>query len=162
MKKSIKAIAAIVVAAISLSLAGCTKDNEDLIIGTWNVTSLTETISGHPDASMNGTHTESVPAGFTMTFVFNKDNTGKMLESGYGESEESPFTYIVRDDKLDLTVREEGSSLAFTVTFDIEKLDKKEMIISMTENENDEYEDENGEWHEVTYTEKMVYNMTKA
>jgi hypothetical protein len=36
------------------------------------------------------------------------------------------------------------------------------MIISMTENENDEYEDENGEWREVTYTEKMAYNMKKA
>lgn len=162
MKKSIKAFAAIVIAAMTLSLTGCTKDNEDLIIGTWNVTSMSETISGHPDATQNVTHTEAVPEGYTMTFTFNKDNTGKMLESGYGESEESPFTYIVRDDKLDLTIREDGSSLAFTFTFDIEKLDKKEMIISMTENENDEYEDENGEWHEVQYTEKMAYNMKKA
>lgn len=162
MKKSIKAFAAIVIAAMTLSLTGCTKDNEDLIIGTWNVTSISETISGHPDATQNGTHTEAIPEGYTMTFVFNKDNTGKMTQSGHGESEESDFTYIVRDDKLDLTIRDEGSSLAFTVTFDIDKLDKKEMIISMTENEVDEYEDENGEWHEVTYTDKMAYNMKKA
>ena len=41
--KSIKTFAAIVFAALTLGLAGCSKDVEDLIVGKWNVESVTVT-----------------------------------------------------------------------------------------------------------------------
>lgn len=158
--KAIKMLAAIVCAALTFGFVGCTPDNEDLIIGTWNVNSITTTISGSPNAEENGTFTQQVPEGYTMTFTFNKDNTGQASESYQGQGETFPFTYTIVDNTISLTIME--GSHGYTSMLNIDKLDRKELIITLTEKTYEEYEDENGEWVEYEYNESLTYNMTKA
>jgi hypothetical protein len=164
MKKTLKMLAAVVCAALTLSLTGCTKDNEDLIVGTWNVVSETMIVSGSPIAEENGTFTEQIPEGYTMSMTFNKDNTGAITESEGDHTESEPFTYTVAGDILNIIYEEEpGSSYGYSVRINIEKLDKKELILSMTEKIiHEAYDDDNGEIQEYECTETIKINMKRA
>ena len=124
MKKSIKAIAAIVVAAISLSLAGCTKDNEDLIIGTWQETEVTYT--EYNDGQQ--IRTESMlEEGDIVKMTFKDDHTYSLTYvSEYDESEDNG-TWSINGDKL--TIVDDDYAMVYT----IDKLNKKECNITYTE-----------------------------
>lgn len=155
MKKSLKALAAVVIAALTFGLTGCQKDNEDLIIGTWNAYAMSETISNATIPAMNGTHEEEVMSGMSMSITFNKDNTGVMVTTfslfGMNETEQDTFTYTIDGDKLTVTIYEDGEPETTVTT--IEKLDKKELWI--TESGHDQDLDADGNPYEYDYTSTM-------
>ncbi len=117
--KSVKMFAAMFFAAIVLTLTGCSKDPEDLIIGTWNATKViaTYTYDGNTE-----TETETFKEGEAqMTF---KDNGTVVIKStDNGVASEETGSYDVDDNKITLT--SEGQSM----TGDIVSIDKKEMEI---------------------------------
>lgn len=156
MKKSLKTLAAVVFAALTFCLTGCQKDNEDLIIGTWNAYAMSETISNATIPAMNGTHEEEVMSGVSMSITFNKDNTGVMVTTfslfGMNETEQDTFTYTIDGDKLTMTINYEDGETETMVTT-IEKLDKKELWV--TESGHDQDWDDDGNPYEYDYTSTM-------
>lgn len=156
MKKSLKTLAAVVIAALTFCLTGCQKDNEDLIIGTWNVYAMSETISNATIPAMNGTHEEEMMSGMSMSLTFNNDNTGVMVTTfslfGMNETEQDTFTYTIDGDKLTMIIKYEEGETETTVNT-IDKLDKKELWITGSGHDNDW--DDDGNPYEYDYTETM-------
>ena len=156
MKNTLKALCMMMAVALTFGMTSCSDDYEDLIIGKWNVESMTETISGHPDASENGTFTETIPAGFTYTMTFNKDKSGEVYMSYGGMTESESFTWSIDDDNLYMT--QDGETDCAIIS----KLDKKELILSGSEKDQDYYEDETGELVPCEYTVSYSIKMKKA
>lgn len=158
MKKSLKALAAVVIAALTFGLTGCQKDNEDLIVGTWNAYAMSETISNATIPAMNGTHEEEVMSGMSMSLTFNKDNTGVMVTTfslfGMSETEQDTFTYTIDGDKLTMVIKYEDGETETTVST-IEKLDKKELWITESGHDQDWDDDDNP--YEYDYTGTIKY-----
>ena len=113
---------ALVCAIFILSLTGCKKDYAEMIIGTWQETEAIYT------EKVNGETTDTyslIEPGETITLTFNMDNTYKTVsEDG---TYEDTGTWSITDDKL--TIFEDD----FGMTFDIEKLDKKNLTIVYNE-----------------------------
>lgn len=127
MKRAIKTLFAGLCAVLVLSLSGCSKNYEDLIVGKWNAVSadMTTTVSGMGE-EYDGTETDT--QNFEegdASFTFNED--GSFESYSVGDEEEGPSTtkgtYTVKDDQLTLNV--EGGKQLFT----IKKLDKKELVL---------------------------------
>lgn len=156
MKKTLKTLSMILAVALTFGMTSCSDDYEDLIIGKWNVESMTETISGHPDASENGSYTQTIPAGAIYTMTFNKDKSGVVYMSFMGMTESDNFTWSISGDNLYMT--QDGETDCATIS----KLDKKELIVAGSEKIQDYYEDENGEWVECEYTASYSLKMKKA
>lgn len=129
--KSIKTFAAVVLAALTLSLTGCSKDPEDLIIGTW-----TETEATYTETDNGETTTRSMlEEGETVEMTFNKDLTYTTIyHSNIGDSEEHG-TYSISGDKLSFTSTIDfgGESETYTEVYNIDNIDKKSMTLSMGE-----------------------------
>lgn len=108
-----------------ISLSSCKKDNEDLIIGKWNVVS---------QSAMGQTMNLS-QMGMTMTWEFLKDGTGNMNMTmnfmGQTMDESEAFSYTVDGDKLIMTAEGE------TETVTIVNLDKKVLELEMTDVDED-------------------------
>lgn len=108
-----------------ISLSSCKKDNEDLIIGKWNVVS---------QSAMGQTMNLS-QIGMTMTWEFLKDGTGNMNMTmnfmGQNMDESEAFSYTVDGDKLIMTAEGE------TETVTIVNLDKKVLELEMTDVDED-------------------------
>ena len=117
--KSFKAIAAMFCAALVLTLTGCSKDPEDLIIGTWNATKAIATYSYGGNTQ---TETETFKEGESQ-MTFKEDGTVVIKSTDNGEVSEETGSYTVDDHKITLTA--EGQSM----TGDIVSIDKKEMEI---------------------------------
>ena len=119
MKKAIKLFALVLGMAGIMMFTACSKDNEDLIVGKWNVTSVTQD---------NETYSPST-YGMTMTFEFTEDGTVTetfdMDFMGETEHDSETGTYSVDGDKLVMTVDDE--TLSGTIT----NLDKKVLEISV-------------------------------
>lgn len=129
--KSIKTLAAIAFAALTLSLTGCSKDPEDLIIGTWIETEATYTENDNGEITTQSMLEE----GESLEMTFNKDLTyTSIYHSNAGDSEEHG-TYSVSGDKLSITstIEFDGESETTTEVFNIDNIDKKNMTISMGE-----------------------------
>lgn len=158
--KSMKTLVAVFVAALALCLTGCKKDNnEDLIIGSWEVTSMEyiSVVSGYTgeSAEMNGTYheTETPEPGTSMVITFNKDNTLTMsyTEEGRPAGMENG-SYSISGDNITLTYNEEGDT--YVETYHIDKLDKSSLSLSM----NDSYDDtEDGQHGHVDMTVKLNF-----
>ncbi len=120
--KSFKAIAAMFCAALVLTLTGCSKDPEDLIIGTWNATKVitTTTMAGNSE-----TETETFKEGESQ-MTFKEDGTIIIKSTEDGTSVEESGKYTVDDHKITITA--EGQSLSG----DIVNIDKKEMEIKIS------------------------------
>ncbi|MBR5652144.1 MAG: lipocalin family protein [Bacteroidales bacterium] len=122
MKKHVMTLMALVCAIFILSLTGCKKDYAEMIIGTWQETEAIYT------EKVNGETTDTyslIEPGETITLTFNMDNTYKTVsEDG---TYEDTGTWSITDDKL--TIFEDD----FGMTFDIEKLDKKNLTIVYNE-----------------------------
>lgn len=166
--KSIKTFAAFVFAALTLSLAGCSKDAEDLIVGKWNVESVTVTdvYTNHPNPSMNGTHTETeyVPEGYSMTFTFNKDKTVELLQSSGDVTITGIGTYSVDGMKLAITFTETYTDDNGQIhndtsneTMEICNIDKENMTLRVTEGDFDDVYD-GVTYHHTCYSD---YNMKR-
>ena len=149
--KTIKTLVAVAFAALTLSLTGCSKDPEDLIIGSWEMTDMTfsMTSSATPDQPWTETFTPENGESYVLTFkkdgsltIVNTDADGTTTETG---------TYDVDDDKLTMTYKDDEGDNA-TETYTISSIDKKQMILS-----NSASMTENG----VTYTESITINLKK-
>lgn len=122
--KSFKTFMAIALAALTLSLTGCKKDNEDLILGTWTLDSASATYT------MEGqTRTESMsPEDATETLTFKKDGTlTQNVKYDDGEEEVSGGKWSMKDDKLTIEYEDSETQMMPRMTFNIEKLDKKNL-----------------------------------
>jgi hypothetical protein len=122
--KSFKTFMAIALAALTLSLTGCKKDNEDLILGTWTLDSASATYT------MEGqTRTESMsPEDATETLTFKKDGTlTQNVKYDDGEEEVSDGKWSMKDDKLTIEYEDSETQMMPRMTFNIEKLDKKNL-----------------------------------
>ena len=150
-------MAAVVLAALTLGLTGCSKDNEDLIIGTWDVYAISETISNATIPAMNGSAEESVMDGMSMSLTFNKDNTGLMVTEfnlfGVNEKEENTFTYTVDGDKLSMVIN--YGDFTKTEVSTIDKLDKKELWITGSGHDSDYDDDGNAYEYDYVSTIKL-------
>ncbi len=168
MKKIIKAFAVFLCTVIVLNIVACTKDAEDLIVGKWNVESVTFTdvYTNHPDPSINGTHTETenVPEGYSMTFTFKKDKTVEIVQGRGDESLTMSGTYTVDGMKLTITATESytddnGQIHNYTNTemFEIASIDKEKMTLRITERDSDDVYD-GTTYHYLAYSD---YNMKR-
>ncbi len=129
--KSIKTIAAIAFAALTLSLTGCSKDPEDLIIGTWIETEATYTENDNGEI----TTSSMLEEGETVEMTFNKDLTYTTIyHSNVGDSEEHG-TYSISGDKLSFTSTIDfgGETETYTEVYNIDNIDNKNMTISASE-----------------------------
>ena len=168
MKKGIKVIAAFICAVAALFMTACTKDAEDLIVGKWNVESVTVTdvYTNHPNPSINGTHTETeyVPEGYSMTFTFNKDKTVELVQGRGNETLTMSGTYAVDGMNLSITLTESytddnGQTHTYTETemFEIVNIDKENMTLRITEGDYDDVY-EGVTYHHLAYSD---YNMKR-
>ena len=145
--------------ALALLFTGCTGTEEGQIVGTWNVNSVDYIVVNSPVAEDNHTVTETPEAGLSITITFNENLTGTACETYMGESLNLDFTYEVAGDVLNITESLEGDyPTTSTASLKIEKLNKKELVVSMDEVRHGH--DSNGETYE--YTETMRVNMTKV
>lgn len=125
MKKTFKTFLAVAIAALTLSLTGCTKDKEDLILGTWKVVSNTVTYN------MGGqTETESLLDG-EATITFKNDGTVTTWSKDEdGEEYTESGKWSISDDKLKLEYEDSETQMMPVMTFNIDKLDKKNLELS--------------------------------
>lgn len=160
MKNVLKTVAVALCTALTLGLVGCQRDYEDLIIGSWQIEKQVYTVS-------DGTHsrnvTETPQPGESDVLTFNKDlsfvTTSTWVEDGETFSESMRGTYSVSDDLLTMVGTDswqddngEWHSDVETMTLTIKSLDKKEMVLSMSETET-----EGG----VTYTYSSEFTLKK-
>lgn len=144
--KSIKTLAAIAFAALTLSLTGCSKDPEDLIIGSWEVTSMTMSLTSSEAPGQPWTETFTPEEGESTVMTFAKDNTLTIVNTEDGRTETDNGTYSVDDNTLTMTY--DGD----TQTFTISKIDKKNMTLTYSES---------GEEDGVTLTESLTIELAK-
>jgi len=134
------------VAALALAVTGCQKDPEDLIIGSWQVESQVYTTTA---GSRTHTETETPQPGESVVITFNKDlsfvATTTWVEDGETTSVSDRGTYSISGDLLTVVSthsweNEDGElqSDVETMTFTIKSLDKKEMVLSMSETETED------------------------
>ena len=146
MKNVLKTVAVALCTALTLGLVGCQPDNEDLIIGSWQVEKQVYTMS---DGTHSQTETETMEPGETGVITFNKDlsfvATTTWVEDGETTSESDRGTYSISGDLLTMVStysweNEDGEwqSDVETMTFTIKSLDKKEMVLSMSETETED------------------------
>lgn len=85
-----------------LTMAACTKEDVNPIVGTWKATALSMTVEGMPPMSFDLSKGQ-----ISMEFVFNADGTGRGYVSGtlpgMDIPEELTFTYTYIDGVLSLT-----------------------------------------------------------
>lgn len=150
-------MAAVVLATLTLGLTGCSKDNEDLIIGTWSIYAVSETVSNATNPDMNGTTEEPMMQGMSWSMTFNKDHTGVSVMEinifGINDKEEDAFAYIIDGDKLTVVVNTEDGPETTVATID--KLDKTELWITVSGHDSDYDNDGNGNPYEYDYTSTM-------
>ena len=141
MKKTLKALAAMICGVLMLSLTACQKDSE-LILGTWIENEATYTsIQNGESFSFS-----MLEPGETMEITYKNDGTyTSIYHSVEGDSEENG-SWSIKDDILTI-IAELG-----TMDYHIDQLDKK--TCNLTYNESGE--DEDG-----PYTTTIVIKMTK-
>lgn len=146
MKNVLKTVAVALCTALTLGLVGCQPDNEDLIIGSWQVEKTVYTTS-------DGTHSRNVTYSSQPdeidVITFNKDlsfvTTSTWVEDGETFSESMRGTYSVSDDLLTMVGTDswqddegEWHSEVETMTLTIKSLDKKEMVLVLSETETED------------------------
>lgn len=116
---------AVVCAALTFGLTSCSKDAEDLIIGSWDFVSMNMSMT-YGDENYNETITPD--EGESTTYTFKKDGTMQMTDVSADGTETENGTYTVKDDQITIT-----SSRGETETYTITKIDKKEMAWNASE-----------------------------
>ncbi len=141
MKNVLKTVAVALCTALTLGLVGCQPDNEDLIIGSWQVEKQVYTMS---DGTHSLTETETMEPGETGVITFNKDlsfvATTTWVEDGETTSVSERGTYSISGDLLTVVSAHDGElqSDVETMTFTIKSLDKKEMVLVLSETETED------------------------
>lgn len=116
MKKTLNSIVAVAVAALTLSLTGCQKDFENLIIGTWNEdeSTVTHTIDNDSPESYS-----ALGEGETAEITFRADGTYTTVHHTSGVDAEKSGTWSIQKDKITL-IADDGPMAYF-----IDKLNRK-------------------------------------
>lgn len=167
MKKVIKFSVLLLTMVAMMSLVSCGKDDEDLIIGKWNVTAQ----SGSYNVYLNGQLVESDDPFDDMSFnyfQFNNDGTGSMMVSIIWDDEDEddwkgadkgtysmpmPFKWTLNNDTLVLLIEEDEGSQDNAV-FKVEALTKTKLVIG--------YKDTEVSDEGYTYVDEMTITMKKA
>lgn len=171
--------------AALLMLVSCGgNDTEDLIVGTWKLTTVTHQSTGHPNNSFNGTTTESYDSGDkSILLTFGKDGNGSRIETW--KIHDSIYIYVPDTTYVDDTfyvterrrnIRDTLYIVADTTKFSylatgnllniqegglhtnhrIDKLDKQELIITDTNSYTDNYTNDYGRSMQFTQETKTV------
>ena len=146
MKNVLKTVAVALCTALTLGLVGCQPDNEDLIIGSWQIEKTVYTMS---DGTHSFTETETPQPGESNVLTFNKDlsfeTTSTWVEDGETFSESMRGTYSVSDDLLTMVGTDswqddngEWHSEVETITLTIKTLDKKALVMEATQTETED------------------------
>lgn len=180
---------AALLAAVVLTLVSCHKGPEDLIVGTWRLTSVMHQSTGHPDQSLNGRTTTTYNEGEeTTTMIFNEDGRGYRVEfwSVYDSTyifvpdtvylEDTMYvqeviqyiddtTYILYD-SMEFSYFATGNLLNIQEgnlqkNYRIDKLDKKELVITDTNIYIDTYTNSYGRSMEFTQETKTVMSFIR-
>ena len=147
MKKTLKALAAVICGVLMLSLTACQKDSE-LILGTWIENEATYTsIQNGESFSFS-----MLEPGETMEITYKNDGTyTSIYHSNEGDSEENG-SWSIKDDILTINAVLDDIAELDAMDYHIDQLDKK--TCNLTYNESGE--DEDG-----PYTTTIVIKMTK-
>lgn len=129
--KTVKTLVAVAFAALTLSLVGCSKDPEDLIIGSWEITSMTYSLSSSAAPDQPWTETYTPEEGESDVMTFRKDDTFTVVSTADGETNTMNGTYDVDDDKLTITYKDD--EISFSETYTISNIDKKAMTLVSNE-----------------------------
>ena len=142
MKKTLKALAAVICGVLMLSLTACQKDSE-LILGTWIEDEITYTsIQNGESFSFS-----MLEPGETVEITYKNDGTyTSIYHSTEGDSEENG-SWSIKDDILTI-----NAELGDAMDYHIDQLDKKNGVLTY----NESGEDEDG-----PYTTTIVIKMTK-
>jgi len=151
-----------VCAVMATVATGCTKELDDQILGTWKVSSITESVSGHPDAASNTDVTTSYGDRLTLTYTFADDHTGTAVQTvvATGQAVESGFTYTVANKDKTCTISWlSGAEKGQTHVWKMEIPKKKHMSFSRSHSVDGTYGDERGNLkpYTVTYTTSIVF-----
>ena len=141
MKATIKTILPAICVVLMFALTGCTKSNEDLIIGSWQSTRYigSYSVSGYSDEALNIKETwDEAPEG-SVILTFRDDNTVTSKQTFDDETFTVNATYSIEGDKL--TIKYPYGDWASEV-FTIAKLDKKELHLYSKEEGSEMDEDE--------------------
>ena len=132
MKKSLKTLAAVVLAALTMSLTGCTKDPSDLIIGTWQAyySEVVSTFMGQTYTSTNNYENQ------TSLTTFKKDGTFETSDTENGRTTTSNGTYVVKDNTLTMTFTEDNES--YVESYVIAEINKNDVTLTASESGTDE------------------------
>ena len=149
--KTIKTLVAVAFAALTLSLTGCSKDPEDLIIGSWEVTDMTFSMTSSATPDQPWTETITPENGESTVLTFKKDGTLTIVDTDADGTTTETGTYDVDDDKLTMTYKDEDGDTV-NDTFTITTIDKKKMTLN---------ESATGTEEGVTYTESLTINLKK-
>ena len=116
MEKTLNSIVAVAVAALTLSLTGCQKDFENLIIGTWNEdeSTVTHTIDNDSPETYS-----ALGEGETAEITFRADGTYTTVHHTSGVDAEKSGTWSIQKDKITL-IADDGPMAYF-----IDKLNRK-------------------------------------
>ena len=130
-------------AMFATAMFSCSKDAEDLIIGTWEETEVTYT------ENVNGEVRElsMLEPGEVTTITFKDDHTfTTVYHSNDGDSDEDGGTWSVDGDKLIIVDGDDP------VAYNIDNIDKKNLTISYSESEVEEG---------ISYTASIVIKMKR-
>ena len=121
---------AVVVAALTLSLTGCQKDFEELIIGTWNEdeSTVTHTIDNDSPETYS-----ALGEGETAEITFRADGTYTTVHHTSGVDAEKSGTWSIQKDKITL-IADDGPMAYF-----IDKLNRKHCYLHGISNATIDY-----------------------
>ena len=168
---------------LAIAFVACSgKDTEDMIIGTWDLVSITNQSIGHPDQSLNGRTTETFGEGDIETsLTFGKDNHGYWIDKWYVTDSvyvHDPVTdticgsydtnYVVYDTMRFsyfatgniLNMQDRGSNGAIKA-FRIDRLDNSALTITDTNCFTDRYTDSRGRSIRFTQETKTEMNFKR-
>ena len=116
MKKAVRTLAAVVIAALTFILNGCQKDFEELIIGTWNEDEANVTYTIDNDSPVTYS---ALGEGETAEITFRADGTFTTVRHTTGGEVENSGTWSIQKDKITL-IADDGPMAYF-----IDKLNRK-------------------------------------
>lgn len=151
MKKLNSILMMLLVAMTSVVFTSCEKEQDELIIGTWNVTTLDYKVY------QNGELADTGSEPFRETWSFTKE--GKLIVKYTGDKggvEQDTYTYSVAGNKLQTNLVRDYFSETKNYLI-IETLDSNHMVLSIEEDYHDT--DEYGNYYSYTY--KYTVNLRK-
>ena len=149
-KSSLLALAAVVVCGLSV-LTSCTEDDENLIVGTWDLVKEQVTVTATGSELVDPTTLTQDVKVEQVAVTIKADGTWKSTSvDAKGKKSEGEGTWSIKDSKLYITTQSgDGPETDY---MNIDSLTAKEMVLSYS----DTYEEEG-----ITYSGKVVMTFNK-